>query len=400
MPINPSNLHIVSASGSNNLHTVSTAQLSNQKEPGQGSLLRDILGRKHTNSSNHLDSDGAKKEESEAPGLRRTPSESVKLSRTGSEASLTDKYGRVARNEVVGKGATATIRLAHKTGDHDQEGVTETLYAVKEFRKRRRDETQKEYIKKLIAEFCISSNMHHENVIETVDLIQDERERWCEVMEYMPGGDLYTLLASKECPTSPPELYCLFIQLLHGVQYLHSVGVAHRDLKPENLLLDADSRILKITDFGVSEVFKTCFESLPRKARGIRGSEPYIPPEEWTGLEYDAPKVDVWACGIIFYTLIHRCIPWRVAKVTDPHYCAYSNSIKHNSTKDGPRPTSGYPPFDRTPVGPRKLLYRMLDPNPAKRWTIEEVLEDEWVKTVDICRVGKPCHRHGSKATV
>lgn len=91
--------------------------------------------------------------------------------------------------------------------------------------------------------------MRHENVIQTVDLIQDERERWCEVMEYMPGGDLYTLLASGSL-NEPDEIACLFKQLMNGVAYLHSVGVAHRDLKPENLLLDAEARILKITDFG------------------------------------------------------------------------------------------------------------------------------------------------------
>ena len=60
-----------------------------------------------------------------------------------------------------------------------------------EFRKRRRTESEKEYVKKLTAEFCISSTLHHINVVETVDLIQDENHNWCEVMEFCPGGDLY-----------------------------------------------------------------------------------------------------------------------------------------------------------------------------------------------------------------
>ena len=49
-------------------------------------------------------------------------------------------------------------------------------------------------MKKLTAEFCISSTLHHPNVVETVDLIQDENQHWCEVMEFCPGGDLYAAI--------------------------------------------------------------------------------------------------------------------------------------------------------------------------------------------------------------
>ena len=63
-----------------------------------------------------------------------------------------------------------------------------------EFRKRRKNESEKEYVKKLTAEFCISSTLHHPNIVETVDLVQDENQHWCEVMEFCPGGDLYAAI--------------------------------------------------------------------------------------------------------------------------------------------------------------------------------------------------------------
>ena len=47
-------------------------------------------------------------------------------------------------------------------------------YAVKEFRKKKREENEKDYVKKVIAEFCISSSLHHPNVVEYIDLIKDE----------------------------------------------------------------------------------------------------------------------------------------------------------------------------------------------------------------------------------
>ena len=170
-----------------------------------------------------------------------------------STASLLKKYG-ICDKAAIGKGATAVVRLAHKWDRRE-----EKLYAVKvrsslplvdpsdingnyqEFRKRRKNETEKDYVKKLTSEFCISSTLHHTNVVETVDLVQDESHHWCEVMEYCPGGDLYA--AIKKGGMSSGEVECSFKQILRGIQYLHSMEVAHRDIKPENLLLDGRGHV-------------------------------------------------------------------------------------------------------------------------------------------------------------
>jgi len=187
-----------------------------------------------------------------------------------STASLLKKYG-ICDKAAIGKGATAVVRLAHKWDRRE-----EKLYAVKEFRKRRKNETEKDYVKKLTSEFCISSTLHHTNVVETVDLVQDEQHHWCEVMEYCPGGDLYA--AIKKGGMSSGEVECTFKQVMLGIQYLHSMGVAHRDIKPENLLLDGRGHV-KITDFGVSDVFRMCWEKKTHLSKGLCGSEPYIAPE-------------------------------------------------------------------------------------------------------------------------
>lgn len=99
---------------------------------------------------------------------------------THTDCTLLKKYGLCDKG-TIGQGATAVVRLAHKLSS-DQDTVSEKLFAVKEFRKRRKDETEKEYVKKLTSEFCISSTLHHENIVETVDLVQDEQHHWCEVM--------------------------------------------------------------------------------------------------------------------------------------------------------------------------------------------------------------------------
>lgn len=114
-------------------------------------------------------------------------------------------------------------------------------FVLQEFRKRRKNETEKGYVKKLTSEFCVSSALHHPNVIETVDLLQDENHAWCEVMEFCTGGDLYA--AIRKGNMSAAEVECCFKQLLTGLGYLHKQGVAHRDIKPENLFFDARGRL-------------------------------------------------------------------------------------------------------------------------------------------------------------
>lgn len=82
------------------------------------------------------------------------------------QAHLTKKYGKWGR--VLGSGAGGTVRLIKASQKHGGR-----IYAVKEFRPRRNGESDKEYQKKVTAEFCVGSTLHHPNIIETVDIVSD-----------------------------------------------------------------------------------------------------------------------------------------------------------------------------------------------------------------------------------
>lgn len=338
--------------------------------------LRDMIGlsRRPSNTSQGgkgSDAGGSK------GGSRKGGSESGK-SGAPETASLLKKYG-VCEKAAIGKGATAVVRLAHKW-----DRSTEKLYAVKEFRKRRKNETEKEYVKKLTSEFCISSTLHHINIVETVDLVQDENRHWCEVMEYCPGGDLYA--AIKRGGMSQAEVECCFKQIISGIAYLHSMGVAHRDIKPENLLLDSSGHI-KITDFGVSDVFRMCWEKSTHYSKGLCGSEPYIAPEQFEHREYDARLVDVWAAAIVFYCMQFQELPWRVAKLSDPTFKDFVHSYH---TTAAPAPLSNLSPRDCRP-----LLKKMLCPDPKGRFTTDDILKDPWFVSINVCESGVATdHKH------
>ncbi|KAF9579663.1 serine/threonine-protein kinase HAL4/sat4, partial [Lunasporangiospora selenospora] len=161
---------------------------------------------------------------------------------------------------------------------------------------------------------------------------------YCMVMEFAAGGDLFNLLTKAYPPISLQEKHCLWRQLLNGVQFMHSTGVAHRDLKPENLLLDATGRILKITDFGIANVFRSVGDPAPLPCRGIIGSEPYIAPEEFYQAEYDPRAVDVWACGIIFYVMYYSAMPWaRADRKKDARFARFWNDITSHRMSEAAR---------------------------------------------------------------
>ncbi|KAI8073491.1 kinase-like domain-containing protein [Gilbertella persicaria] len=234
--------------------------------------------------------------------------------------TLVEKYG--ACGETIGKGTSGVVRVVHKIN-----GTGEHLYAVKEFRKKPH-ETSKDYVNRLMAEYYISSTMHHPNIIQTFDLLplSETSPIFCQVMEYSGGGDLFDVLY--DCPDGLEiaEANCFFKQLMHGVDYLHTIGVAHRDLKPENLLLTTNG-CLKISDFGSAACFKGALmdsdgeeeeeEEDAQKVhliKGLVGSEPYIAPEEFVNQDYDARLVDVWSCGIIYMALRKATHLWQIAK--------------------------------------------------------------------------------------
>ena len=141
------------------------------------------------------------------------------------------------------------------------DGVT---FAVKQFRDRHSYESERDYAKKVTAEFCIGSTLHHGNIIETLDII-NERGRWYEVMEYAPY-DLFAIVMTGKM--SKEEIACSFLQIVNGVAYLHSMGLAHRDLKLDNVVVN-EHGIMKIIDFGSASVFRYPFESGVNLATGI-----------------------------------------------------------------------------------------------------------------------------------
>lgn len=219
------------------------------------------------------------------------------------ELHLVKKYGKVKRE--LGCGAGGAVRLIERPLD----GRT---FAVKEFRPRRNTELFKDYTRKCTAEYCIGLTLKHPNIIKTIDIIH-ENDRYYEVMEYAPI-DFFAVVMSGEMLRQ--EINCCLKQLLEGVAYLHTLGLAHRDLKLDNCVLTTDG-ILKIIDFGSAVIFKYPYERHSRDeiqlCHGVVGSDPYLAPEVLTSLNaYNPQPVDLWSIAIIYCCMTLKRFPWKI----------------------------------------------------------------------------------------
>ena len=160
---------------------------------------------------------------------------------------LESKYGKFGK--MLGAGAGGSVRIMKRGSDG-------TTFAVKQFRDRHSYETEKDYSKKVTAEFCIGSTLHHGNIIETMDIVH-EKGKWYEVMELAPFDLFATVMTGK---MSRDEVNCCTLQILSGLVYIHGMGLAHRDMKLDNVVINQHG-IMKIIDFGSAAVFQYPFEN-------------------------------------------------------------------------------------------------------------------------------------------
>ena len=245
---------------------------------------------------------------------------------------LLKKYGK--RGNVLGWGAFGIVRISHKMDEKNPS--SEQIFAVKEHKQHPR-ESEKHYCKRVTAEFCISSSLHHQNILATLDLLQDGKGVYCQIMEYFPGNDLHSIIVHAG-QLEETEADCFFKQLIQGIVYMHEMGVAHRDLKPENIFLTQRGTV-KIIDFGNAECFRAAWETEPRTSTGICGSAPYMAPEMYRLKEFDSRPLDVWASGMIYVAMRIGQHPWRVARPEeDPSYQKY---VEQRKTEAGYEPIEG-----------------------------------------------------------
>lgn len=260
-------------------------------------------------------------------------------------------HGRYELGRVLGQGTFAKVYVARnlRTGKNVAMKVVDKEKVIKV--------GMTEQVKR---EISVMKRVTHPNIVELHEVMATKSKIYF-AMELVRGGELFSKIAqSGRLREDAARSY--FRQLISAVDFCHSRGVYHRDLKPENLLLD-DAGNLKVADFGLS-----AFADHVR-ADGLLhttcGTPAYVAPEVIGKKGYDGAKADLWSCGVILYVLLAGSLPFQDDNIVTMYRKIHRGDFR-------------CPPWFSTDA--RRLVTKLLDPNPSTRITVANLVETPWFK--------------------
>ena len=206
-------------------------------------------------------------------------------------------------------------------------------------------------------EIRINQQIHHQNVVQIIDLMKDEMNFYI-FMEFCPNGELFNHIINMG-KLEENEAADFTYQILNGIKHVHELGIAHRDLKPENILFDING-MLKISDFGLSKfVGKNGLVETPC------GSPCYASPECLSGQPYDGRRSDLWSIGVILFAMVTGQLPWTKRNQLDLYQQIRAGDFTIPSTVS----EKG-----------ADLIRRFMTVDINKRITVEQALNHPWIK--------------------
>lgn len=206
----------------------------------------------------------------------------------------------------------------------------------------------------------------HDNIIELHDSFETPTFIFL-VFELCKQGELFDYL-TQVVTLSEKRTRIIMKQLIEAVEFIHSKNIVHRDLKPENILLD-DNLNVKVSDFGFATVLGADDELTE-----LCGTPGYLAPEVLAVSMYDnvpgyRMEVDMWACGVIMYTLLCGAPPfWHRKQMQMLRMIMQANY------------TFGSPEWDDVSQTAKDLISNLLVVNPKERLSAKQALESPFFK--------------------
>ena len=254
-------------------------------------------------------------------------------------------------HKILGKGAFGCVYLG-------EELLTEQQVAIKAIEKTfLKNEIAK---KRLMQEVMIMKKMNHVNVIKLLEVFESKRFIFI-VMEYSRGKNLHKMIKEKGI-YSEEQTKIIIKQLLEGLNYIHSQNILHRDIKMDNLLLNEDTFELKICDFGISRPVIS-----NKKMTEQSGTPAFMAPELIKGKGYEGYGSDLWALGVVVFTLVNGYLPFKGNTPDELIESIMKNdpNFADNINKDA-----------------KDFIRRLLMTNPKKRASISNLMNHKWLQSV------------------
>ncbi|KAI5790099.1 kinase-like domain-containing protein [Geopyxis carbonaria] len=213
-------------------------------------------------------------------------------------------------------------------------------------------------------EIAILKKLDHENVVNLIEVLDDpEGDSLYMVLEMCEKGVIMKVgLEETSKPYSEEQCRLWFRDMILGIEYLHAQGIIHRDIKPDNLLLSSDD-VLKIVDFGVSEMFE---KKSPMMTAKSAGSPAFLPPEMCRPGHGDqsGTAVDIWSMGVTLFCLLFGRLPFNHGGLLELYEAIRNDSVNIP---------------ENISLHLSDLLTRILAKDPNERIKMCQLREHPWV---------------------
>ncbi|KAL0266607.1 UNVERIFIED_CONTAM: hypothetical protein PYX00_009104 [Menopon gallinae] len=273
-------------------------------------------------------------------------------------------YAKYEPKEILGRGISSTVRRC-------VEKDTGKEFAAKIIDLSGADTDNQNTLELTLQEISILRTVAgHPYIVELHDVFESPTFIFL-VFELCKNGELFDYLTSVVALSEKKTRY-IMRQVFEALDYIHSKNIVHRDLKPENILLD-ESMNVKITDFGFAKIVKE-----GNKLDELCGTPGYLAPETlqvrlFEGAEGYGKEVDVWACGVIMFTLLVGCPPFWHRK----------QMVMLRNIMEGKYSFSS-PEWADISEPPKDLIRKLLVVDPKKRITVKEAMNHQFFKVLDL----------------
>lgn len=201
-------------------------------------------------------------------------------------------------------------------------------------------------------EIAIMKKLDHHNLVSLIEVLDDPSEdSLYMVMEMCKKGVIMKVgLDDQADPYDDERCRCWFRDLILGIEYLHSQGIVHRDIKPDNCLLTNDD-VLKVVDFGVSEMFEKNSDMFTGKSAG---SPAFLPPELCVAKHGDVSgkAADIWSMGVTLYCIRYGKLPFEKESIFELYESIRNDSVVYE---------------DETDESFKGMMEQILEKDPLKR---------------------------------
>ncbi|KAK3673626.1 hypothetical protein LTR78_006531 [Recurvomyces mirabilis] len=311
------------------------------------------------------------------------------------DGSAVHRINQYIIKQEIGRGSFGAVHLAH-----DQFGAE---YAVKEFSKSRlRKRAQSNLLRKpnqqrrpghlaaglgfnsplhrqsssekvgtennslslIKEEIAIMKKLNHNNLVNLIEVLDDPQEdSLYMVLEMCKKGVVMKVgLDERAAPYEDEACRCWFRDMILGIEYLHTQGIIHRDIKPDNCLI-TNGDVLKIVDFGVSEMFEKDSDMATAKSAG---SPAFMPPELCVARHgtVNGKAADIWSMGVTLYCLRYGHIPFEKGGMLELYDSIRGDELQLEDERDD---------------NFKDLMVRMLEKDPEKRIAMSHIRSHPWV---------------------